>query len=158
MVAQILLSHHNYSDPETFTRSEHKTTIHLNNFSNFLKEMCSNKNKQNVLENTHIAKSRTELILIANGVDIWDSSQDNHPLGLSREQFKRCAGGQGSNAQMNNRGVKESGYATLGRRDECSKSNLARARGTTIEEVGIRFREMKRKEKEKKQVRNKKEN
>ena len=56
---------------------------------------------------------------------------------------------------MTKRQVKESGYITLGRRDECSRSNLAHAQGTKIEEVGIRFREMKRHEKEKKQVRNK---
>ena len=127
VVAQILLSHHNYSGPETFTSSEHKTTIHLNNFFNFLKEICSKENKQNVLENAHIAKSRAEIILIANGANIWDSSQDNRPLGLFREQFKRCAGGQGSNAQMTKRGVNESGYVTLGRCDKCSRSNLARA-------------------------------
>ena len=108
VIAQILLSHHNYSGPETFTSSKHKTTIHLNKIFNFLKKMCSNENKQNLLEHTHISKSSAAIILIANGADIWESSQDNRPLGLFREQFKRCAGGQGSNTQMTKRRVKES--------------------------------------------------
>ena len=116
-VAQFLLGRP-YNGPTTFVSAEHKTTIDLEAFYSFLQSKCSNKNVQNVLEKVMVKEGEAELILIANGLDMWDAGQENTSLGNFRKQFKRKYGGQGSNAQLSERGVKDSATVTLGKRDE----------------------------------------
>ena len=140
----------NYNGPKSFQSQERGATVNLAAFSAFIKENCSTVNLKKVLDLPHVKNCRAELLMIKQNIDMWDTKQDNLPLGRFRNKFLRKSGGLGSNAQCTERGVKEAGYVSLGRRGESSRSILALARGETVEEVGIALRKRKREEKEKK--------
>ena len=143
VLAQFLLGQAN-NGPATFVSAEHRADVDLQDFASYLRSNCESNNVQKVLELQEVKNSRSELLLLANGLDMWDAVQDRGPLGKLRDRFKRKYGGQGSNAQMTERGVKESGYVSLGNRGESTRSIYALARGDTIEEVGVAVRKEKR--------------
>ena len=94
-----------------------------------------------------------EFLMVANGLNMWDTDQDGLSLCNFQDKFKRQCSRQGSNAQLTGRGVKELSYVSIEKRDESARSTFALAQGDTIEEVGIAYRQLKREEKAKKQVR-----
>ena len=80
-----------------------------------------------------ISQNNHSIQLIANGIDLWVS------MNKSLLEFKKVYLLQYSalptNTQFTERGVKESGYVTLGRRGEANRSILAIAQGTLLPEA-----------------------
>ena len=99
----------NYNGPKSFQGQEHGATVNLAEFSAFIKENCSTVNLKKVLDLPQVKKSWAELLMIKQKIDMWDTKQDNLPLGQFWNKFLRNSGGLGRE-----KGVKESGCVSLG--------------------------------------------
>ena len=69
--------------------------------------------------------------LIASGFDIWDHNATTHLLQFA-DIYRFNISAFPTNSQFTERGVKESGYVTLGRRTKKNRSALAIARAKII--------------------------
>ena len=99
--------------------------------------MKSNCNRDDVMMLRNlpiISKNYPALSLIANGGNIWAASA-NQVLKDFRMQYLIEFASFPTNTQFVERGVKESGYVSLGRRGETNRSILAIARGKILPEA-----------------------
>lgn len=72
------------------------------------------------------------LHLISNGVDIWQQNSHNEVIQAFKSLYKYQYAALPTNTQFGKRGVKESGYVSLGRRNEMQRTILAIARGKCL--------------------------
>ena len=70
--------------------------------------------------------------LIANGIDIWDPKTSHYELLQFKQLYLLNYSALPTNQQFTERGVKESGYVTLGRRGESQRSMIAIARAKLV--------------------------
>ena len=80
-----------------------------------------------VIQNHHVALTMIAL----NGADIWDASQ-HQALIRFRNSFLHEFAALPTNTQFVERGVKESGFVSLGSRGETNRSILAIARSCLV--------------------------
>ena len=78
--------------------------------------------------NPNVAPYFDALQMIANGEDMWEDTCDE-TLKVFRNNFIFKFSALPTNTQFTKRGVKESGFVSLGRRGEVNRSILAIARG-----------------------------
>ena len=115
--------------------NEHRKDINLPQFITFLNERVDT----NTINETRCLPLCQEiaaaLSLIANGIDIW-TKQINIPcLSTYSLLYLHRYSALPTNTQFGERGVKESGYVSLGRRNEANRSVLAISRGKLLPEA-----------------------
>ena len=82
-----------------------------------------------------VRDNKVVLTLIANGVNIWDKNYTLPFIALFCNTYSNRYSALPTNTQFGERGVKESGYVTLGHRNESSRSVLAISRGKLLHEA-----------------------
>ena len=105
-----------YNGPTKFYSDEHALTIDMTSFHSFVIDNFPEENIDKVLEMEFVIKHMTEITMIKSGLDMWEDTHNNSPLGKCQDKFKGEFGGLGSNTQCTERGLKESGYVSLGKR------------------------------------------
>ena len=108
----------------------HDKHINLNAFQTFLNEKCSNTVIMTTRSLPGVTQNHLSIQLIANGANPWTSS--NSTLTDLKNLYLFQYSALPTNTQFIERGVKESGYVTLGRRGEKNRSILAIARGKLL--------------------------
>ena len=102
-------------------------TANLKTFSEFLQTNGKLINVQKVLELKNLRENAAEIVMISQGMDMWDSEHDNLLLGRYRRKFLQERNALGINAQCTEHRVKESAMVLLGnRKSTCSICALAR--------------------------------
>ena len=116
------------NNSETYRSEVHGYDIKFCEFQKFLKDKCDiNAIRGNKFIQEHILP----LQLIANGHNIWHSDAPT-VLTKFRQLYVEQLSALPTNSQFTERGVKESGYVSLGRRSEKYRSTLAIARAKII--------------------------
>ena len=118
---------------ETYYSTFHKRDFHLPTLSSFIDDRVTEDVLQITREVEEIKENMIIVSMIANGADIW--SDGNDELVFFKECYLRKYSSLPTNTIFVERGVKESGYVTLGRRDESTRSLLILARGKVIPEA-----------------------
>ena len=124
----------NISSPPEYVCDYHKKMINVRKFSNFVIKHSSNQAIMNIQNLPCINTSAASVALITSGANIW--AANTYP---TLNAFKHLYLHEYAALTINNRfveqGVKESGYAALGRRGEANRTVLAIARGKILPEA-----------------------
>ena len=128
----------------------HNCTIDLFEFDRFVREMVAkrcedeNGNESTVLMETRkkptIQQNQVALVLIANGCNIWEGEYipDQHHNDIPsnyRRLYLYYFAAIPTNTQLTERAVKLSGYVTLGKRDEATRTIFCIARGRLLQDA-----------------------
>ena len=109
----------------------HDMSIDITKFNQFIIKHCT-QNKVGEIHNSPIYTNNIVPIrLIASGGDIWDHNATTDLLQFA-DVYRFNFSSIPSSSRFIERGVKESGYATLDRRTEKNRSTLAMARAKII--------------------------
>ena len=116
---------------ETYDSEAHGSQINLQKLRLFLEQQCKPDAIETIKNSLFWRANSLPISLLANGHDIWNVSATN-----SLSEFKKLYlynyAALPTNSQFTERGVKESGYVSLGRRSEKNRSALAIARARII--------------------------
>ena len=116
---------------ETYDSEAHGSQINLQKLRLFLEQQCTPDTIETIKNSQFWRANSIPIALLANGHDIWNVSATN-----SLSEFKKLYlynyAALPTNSQFTERGVKESGYVSLGRRSEKNRSALAIARARII--------------------------
>ena len=117
----------------SYYNEDHKRTVNLTKFHLFLAKYVTSE-AMNATKNLPFVKNNAAAIsLVADGRDMWNGSVP--ALVEFRKIYLLRYAALPTNTQFGERGVKESGYVTLGRRNESNRSILAISRGTLLPEA-----------------------
>lgn len=109
----------------------HKCSINMLEFVSFLTCNVSNDTVYHTRMLPFVTENSTGLRLIASGQSLWGQCNDATLVSLRKKFLKRFAAVP-TNTQFTERGVKECGYVSLGRRSEKKRSILAMSRGKLL--------------------------
>ena len=112
----------------------HKRTIDTSLFFSFLTENVSMESLMVTRSLSVVANNPIVLSILADGQDLW-AKQTPSILTNFRMIYLKEYLSLPTNTQFTERGVKESGYVTLGRRGEVQRSILAISRGKFLKEA-----------------------
>ena len=156
IVAHLLLGEP-YLGREVYESKEHGRTIDLMSFYNFIKNKCSKGNINTLLTLPFVQEHISEIKMVKAHGDMWSPHHKTSALGRFKHIFLERLAALPSNSQFCERGVKESSQVSLGKRSEGTRSIVALARGSTIEEASNKHREMNKNtcDEKKKQMQNK---
>ena len=132
-VAKFIIGRTDFSTVETNDKDQQQL-INMREFASFLKEEC---NIQTIMQqrNLPVVRANIQAInLIAEGGDIW-SDDACEVLSAFRTVYLKEYSALPTNTQFTERGVKESGTTSLGRRGETNRSIFAMSRGKLIPEA-----------------------
>ena len=113
----------------------HKRTINTTRFRNFL---IANVQQDTILRTCALPVMQLHpaaVQLISGGADIWQENQLNRSLIDFRQLYLEQYSAFPTNTQFVERGVKESGFVALGRRDEKNRTILALSRSKVLPEA-----------------------
>ena len=129
----------------------HGCKINLKRFVLFLKKFVTNDKLKELQNSPFFVTNAVQIRLIADGCDIW--SAGSQPCLLSFAHLYRTHySALPTNTQFTERGVKESGYVSLGRRSEKNRTVLATARALVVPDAMSEGREEIKKDDGKKRI------
>lgn len=137
LVVRILLGQsmkHRRNEVESYFDMEHNKIIDLNRYAIFLENKVSTDTINTTRQIPFVRENAPTLTNIANGVNIWDEDNTLPCISHFKEIYTQRYSALPTNTQFGERGVKESGYVSLGRRNESSRSVLAISRGKLLPE------------------------
>ena len=108
----------------TYKDDSHNASVNCSIFFDFLKQNVSKETILNVRNLPVVINNRTAIYIIAAGGNIWHSDATTSLLAF-RNLYLHQYSAFPTNTQFVERGVKESGYVSLGRRGEAQRSVLA---------------------------------
>ena len=120
-------------DVVSYYDKDHKKTVNLQKFNLFLEKYVRTEAINDTRNLPFVKNNATALSLVADGIDMWNVSIPAL-VELQTTYIHRYAA-LPTNTQFGERGVKESGYVSLGRRNESSRSIPAISRGTLLPEA-----------------------
>ena len=124
---------------DTYQCEFHARTFNLHKLNQFIDNNVTNETIMNIRALTFVQSNYLAIGLIANGQDIWQST--NATLRKFKTDYLHIYSALPTNTQFTERGVKESGLVSLGRRQESNRSILAMARGRIIPDALQKGRE-----------------
>ena len=116
---------------EKFFSKAHNWNINIYKFAQFMIKHCKQETIVKVTSSPFVLANKVAIRLIADGGDIWAPSP-SPPLVAFKELYLTHYSSLPTNSQFTERGVKESGYVSLGRRSEKNRSILATARAKLV--------------------------
>ena len=120
-------------EEEDYYSNCHDCTIHMHKLTQFLHNHCKVCTLMKIRTSRFFTTNIVAIRLIADGRDIWDNtSTKTTPLSLFADCYRLNYAALPTNSQFTERGVKESGYVTLGRRSEKNRTVLSTARALLI--------------------------
>jgi len=122
------------NEVESYFDVEQNKTINLNRYAIFLEDKVSIETRNNTRKIPFVRENAATLTLIANGINIWDENYTLPFMSSFKDIYSQRYSALPTNTQFGERGVKESGYVSLGRRNESSRSVLAISRGKLLPE------------------------
>ena len=115
----------NHINNEEYESAMHSRTIDLQRLKIFLAKHCTYSKVMQLRDLPFVQTHRDTLTRIGDGADIW--SLNTH-LSAFADIYRARYAALPTNTQFTERGVKESGYVSLGRRGEKNRSVLSTAR------------------------------
>ena len=138
-VANLILGRREIAMDVEFNDSNHHRTINMRLFQNWLIRKCTVTTLMTTRILPVVQENMDAIELIAQGKDIW--MERNPTLYSFRLLYLIRYSALPTNTQFTERGVKESGYVSLGRRGEANRSVLAIARSKLLPDALKRGRE-----------------
>ena len=112
---------------------DNKKTVNLKKLHLFLAKYVSIEAMNTIMNLPFVKNNSAAISLVADGCDMWNGSVP--ALVEFRKNYILCYAVLPTNTQFGERGVKESGYITLGKCNESRRSILAISRGTLLPEA-----------------------
>ena len=138
-VANLILGRRKIAIDVEFNDSNHHRTINVRSFQNWLIQKCTIATLMTTRILPVVKENMDAIELIAQGKDIW--MERNPTLYSFRLLYLIRYSALPTNTQFTERGVKESGYVSLGCRGETNRSVLAIARSKVLPDALKRGRE-----------------
>ena len=114
----------------------HDMSIDVTKFNQFLVKQCTQDKLDKIRNSPFYSDNAVPIQIIALGGDIWHGNACTHLVAFSNV-YRYNYSALPTNSQFTERGVKESGYVTLGRRLEKNRSALAIARAKIIPDAMV---------------------
>ena len=118
-------------EEESYVSEYHGCKIDTKNLRAFLQTQCTSEQVMQIRSSPFFSEHAVALRLLADGDNIWSPCAPPALMSFCNLYRTRYAA-LPTNSQFTERGVKESGYVSLGRRSEKNRSILATARARLI--------------------------
>ena len=115
----------------TIYDDDHNRLIVMRNYNDFLHEKCTHQTIMQQRSLPVVKDNYRAISMIADGGNIWASNPCDTLLQF-QQLYLHCHAALPTNTQFTERGVKESGYVSLGRRGETNRSIFAMARAQIV--------------------------
>ena len=120
-----------FTNEENSVSVIHDMSIDMTKFNQFIVKHCTQDKLDEIHNSLFYSSNTVPIQLIALGGDIWNANACTHLVAFANI-YRYNYSALPTNSQFTERGMKESGYVTLGRCAEKNRSALAIARAKII--------------------------